>query len=72
MEKRANNTSTQTPHPVNRVGLETKRQIGINPVMPGGKQSKNICSVLRLNFQVQLSSDIHYLIIVEKKLDKNI
>lgn len=33
MEKRANYTSSQTAHPVYRVGLETKRQMGINPVM---------------------------------------
>lgn len=54
MEKRANYTSSQTAHPVYRVGLETKRQMGINPVMSvktgvGAKQKHYTNATLFLN-----------------------
>lgn len=72
MEKRANHASTQTAHPVDRVGLETKGQVGIDPVMPvrtkrRAKQNNSIFGVKRVKIQVQVYSDIHNLTIVEEK-----
>lgn len=52
MKKRPNNTSAQAAHPVNRVRLETKWQISINPVMPvrtKTKKNHDIYLMLMLN-----------------------
>lgn len=40
MEKGANHTGPQTGHPVNTVGLETKRQVNIKPVVPVEERRK--------------------------------